>query len=136
MSYWNVGDAEDTEAQPCSTMEHTGGTEMGAKQSGAGGAPLGQSPTLENIRAAYRDQECCRAQELIRISCQDNGTGRPHGLELLCVASQHGDIESVRFLLNEARVQFPQEPGEGNPAILAAHYGQHAVAKELLDSIP
>ncbi|XP_036442121.1 leucine-rich repeat serine/threonine-protein kinase 1 [Colossoma macropomum] len=137
MSYWNVGDAEDSEAQPaCSTAQQDGGTEMGAKQSAGGGAPLGQSPTLENIRAAYGDGEGCRAHELIRIACQENDTGRPHGLELLCVASQHGDLESVRFLLKDARVQFPQEPNEGNPAILAAHYGQHTVIQELLDSIP
>uniref|UniRef100_A0AAR2LAM3 non-specific serine/threonine protein kinase n=1 Tax=Pygocentrus nattereri TaxID=42514 RepID=A0AAR2LAM3_PYGNA len=112
------------------------GTEMGAKQSAGGSAPLGQSPTLENIRAAYGDGTGCRAHELIRIACLENDTGRPHGLELLCVASQHGDLESVRFLLKDARVQFPQEPNEGNPGILAAHYGQHTVIQELLDSIP
>ncbi|XP_049321416.1 leucine-rich repeat serine/threonine-protein kinase 1 isoform X2 [Astyanax mexicanus] len=110
---------------------------MGAKQSAVGGASLGQSPTLENIRAAYGEDEGCRAQELIRIACcQENGAGRPDGLDLLCLASQHGDIESVQFLLKDARVQFPQEPGEGNPAILAAHYGRHNVVQELLDSIP
>lgn len=57
-------------------------------------------------------------------------------LEFLCAASQHGDMESVHFLLKEARVQFSQEPMEGNPAILAAHYGHHSVVQELLDSIP
>lgn len=57
-------------------------------------------------------------------------------LELLSAASQHGDMESVRFLLKDARVQFPQEPNERNPAILAAHYGHHSVVQELLDSIP
>ena len=53
---------------------------MGAKQSAGGSAPLGQSPTLENIRAAYGDGEGCRAHELIRIACQENETGRPHGV--------------------------------------------------------
>ncbi|KAI4875565.1 hypothetical protein NFI96_029665 [Prochilodus magdalenae] len=219
MSYWNVGDAEDPEAQPAgSAAQQDGEPEMGAKQSAGGGAPLGQSPTLENIRAAYGDGEGCGAHELIRIACQENGAGRPDGvrnlmegmwgqdaearlgsygsplyrihlqgkclclvlpgwyrtvgccvkngvsprspvslevtrghftvgkghwnevalitLELLCMASQHGDMESVRFLLQEAQVQFLQEPSEQNPAILAAHYGHHAVIQELLDSIP
>lgn len=57
-------------------------------------------------------------------------------LELLRAASQQGDMESVRFLLKDARVQYPQDPNEGNPAILAAHNGHHSVVQQLLDSIP
>lgn len=60
----------------------------------------------------------------------------PLQLELLCAASQHGDKESVRFLLKDARVPFSQETTEGNPAILAAHYGHCSVVQELLNSIP
>ena len=56
--------------------------------------------------------------------------------ELLCVAAQYGDVESVRYLLREVRVPIPQETGEKNPAIQAAHSGQHHVVRELLDSIP
>lgn len=55
---------------------------------------------------------------------------------LLCVASQHGDLQSVSYLLREARIILPQEPSSSNPAILAAHYGHASVVKELLDSIP
>uniref|UniRef100_A0A4W5REP7 Leucine-rich repeat kinase 1 n=1 Tax=Hucho hucho TaxID=62062 RepID=A0A4W5REP7_9TELE len=57
-------------------------------------------------------------------------------LRLLCVATQHGDAESVSYLLHEARVPLPLEPSEGNPAILAAHYGHVSLVRELLDSVP
>lgn len=56
--------------------------------------------------------------------------------ELLCVAAQHGDVESVRYLLRDARVHVPQDTGEKNPAIQAAYLGQHEVVRELLDHIP
>ncbi|XP_062868607.1 leucine-rich repeat serine/threonine-protein kinase 1 isoform X2 [Trichomycterus rosablanca] len=111
---------------------------MGAKHSalGGGGAPLCQSPTLENIKEAYGHAEELRARRLIRMACQENAGGRMDALELLCCASQHGDVDSVRFLLKDAQVQVPQEPTERNPAILAAHHGQHTVVQELLDSLP
>ncbi|TSK53838.1 Leucine-rich repeat serine/threonine-protein kinase 1 [Bagarius yarrelli] len=135
--YWNVGAAEDSENQPvCCNVEHDGGAEMGARQSAAGSVVLSQSPTLENIRKAYGEGEERKAQDLIRLACQENGAGRADMLELLCAASQNGDKDSVRFLLKDARVQFSQEPNEGNPAILAAHYGHQSVVQELLDSIP
>ncbi|KAF4083035.1 hypothetical protein AMELA_G00135350 [Ameiurus melas] len=135
--YWNVGAVVDSEDQPaCCAAERDGGAEMGTKQSAAGSAVLSQSPTLENIREAYRQGEERKAHELIRMACQENSGGQADTLELLSAASQHGDLESVRFLLKDARVQFPQEPNEGNPAILAAHYGHHSVVQELLDSVP
>ncbi|KAM9461021.1 leucine-rich repeat serine/threonine-protein kinase 1 [Clarias gariepinus] len=135
--YWNVGADEDSEDQPaCCHAEQDGSAEMGAKHSAAGSAVLSQSPTLENIREAYVQGEELKAQELIRIACQESGGGRADMLELLCAASQHGDKESVRFLLKDARVPFPQETTEGNPAILAAHYGHCSVVQELLNSIP
>ncbi|XP_030622224.1 LOW QUALITY PROTEIN: leucine-rich repeat serine/threonine-protein kinase 1 [Chanos chanos] len=136
MSYWSVGITEDTEEIANSMGEHDGAADMGVKQSILGSTPLCQSPTLENIQAAYKDGEGCRASELIKISCQDNSGGRTDGAALLCLASQHGDVESVRFLLKEVKVPVPLEPSEENPAILAAHYGQPAVVTELLSSIP
>uniref|UniRef100_A0A3B5BEW0 non-specific serine/threonine protein kinase n=1 Tax=Stegastes partitus TaxID=144197 RepID=A0A3B5BEW0_9TELE len=57
-------------------------------------------------------------------------------VHLLCVATQHGDLQSVCYLLKEARVTVPHEPSNSNPAILAAYYGHTSLAKELLDSIP
>ncbi|XP_058256583.1 leucine-rich repeat serine/threonine-protein kinase 1 isoform X2 [Hemibagrus wyckioides] len=134
--YWNVGADKDSTDQPaCCDAEQDGAAEMGAKQSATGSAVLSQSPTLENIREAYEQGEERKAHELIRIACQEIGGGRTDTPELLCAASQHGDTESVRFLLKDARVQFSQEPSEGNPAILAAHYGHESVVQELLNSI-
>uniref|UniRef100_A0A671KYY5 non-specific serine/threonine protein kinase n=1 Tax=Sinocyclocheilus anshuiensis TaxID=1608454 RepID=A0A671KYY5_9TELE len=57
-------------------------------------------------------------------------------LQLLCLAAQNGDVDGVRFLLQEARVTVPQDPSEENPAVLAAHHGHHVLVRELLDSIP
>ncbi|XP_016103532.1 leucine-rich repeat serine/threonine-protein kinase 1 [Sinocyclocheilus grahami] len=57
-------------------------------------------------------------------------------LQLLCLAAQNGDVDGVRFLLQEARVTVPQDPSKENPAVLAAHHGHHVLVRELLDSIP
>ncbi|XP_051969455.1 leucine-rich repeat serine/threonine-protein kinase 1 [Xyrauchen texanus] len=132
MSYWNVGE----NSGPGGRNSNNGVVEMGAKQSAIGSVPLSQSPTLKNIQDAYKDGEDQRARELIRISCDNNSGGQLDGLELLYVATQNGDVESVRFLLKEARVVVPQEPSDEHPAILAAHYGHQTVIRELLDSIP
>ena len=51
------------------------------------------------------------------------------------MAAQHGDVDSVQYLLKEERAPVPREPAEDNPAILAAHYGHTQVVKELLDSM-
>uniref|UniRef100_A0A9J7ZR12 non-specific serine/threonine protein kinase n=1 Tax=Cyprinus carpio carpio TaxID=630221 RepID=A0A9J7ZR12_CYPCA len=64
----------------------------------------------------------------IKLSCQI--------FTLLCLAAQNGDVDGVRFLLQEARVMVPQDPNEENPAVLAAHHGHHVLVRELLDSIP
>lgn len=136
MSYWYVGATVDSEGTSNRMDEQDGILEMGAKQSAVGGVPLSQSPTLKNIQEAYAGSEDQKALELIRLSCENNSSGRPDGLELLTVATQNGDLESVRFLLQHARVPVPREPSEGNPAVLAAHYGHQMVLRELLDSIP
>uniref|UniRef100_A0A673NCZ9 Leucine-rich repeat serine/threonine-protein kinase 1-like n=1 Tax=Sinocyclocheilus rhinocerous TaxID=307959 RepID=A0A673NCZ9_9TELE len=57
-------------------------------------------------------------------------------VQLLCLVAQNGDLDGVRFLLQEARVTVPQEPSEENPAVLAAHHGHQLLVRELLDSIP
>ncbi|TNN75315.1 Leucine-rich repeat serine/threonine-protein kinase 1 [Liparis tanakae] len=57
-------------------------------------------------------------------------------VRLLCLATQHDDLQSVCYLLKEARITVPQEPSNSNPAILAAYYGHAGLVKELLDSIP
>lgn len=57
-------------------------------------------------------------------------------VRLLCVATQYGDLQSVCYLLKEARIPVPLEPSNSNPAVLAAHYGHTDLVKELLDSVP
>lgn len=57
-------------------------------------------------------------------------------MRLLCVAIQHGDPQSVHYLLKEARIPVPQEPSNTNPAILAAYYGRTTLVKDMLDSVP
>uniref|UniRef100_A0A8C9V6H9 non-specific serine/threonine protein kinase n=1 Tax=Scleropages formosus TaxID=113540 RepID=A0A8C9V6H9_SCLFO len=112
----------------------TGTAGMGGKQS-----VLSQSPTLENIRAAYSGGDSEKAQELIRISCEDTGGGRNVQECCLCLfklAARHGDTESVQYLVGEVKVPIPREPSEDNPAILAAHFGHSKVVKVLLDALP
>ncbi|XP_069384604.1 leucine-rich repeat serine/threonine-protein kinase 1 isoform X3 [Paralichthys olivaceus] len=116
---------------------------MGAKASlvdAVGGrSALAPSLTLENILAAYKEGEEMAARELIQTACCmecSAGTPQINGVHLLCAATQHGDLESVRYLLKEARISVPQEPSNSNPAILAAYCGHTSLVKELLDSIP
>lgn len=57
-------------------------------------------------------------------------------MNLLGLAIQNGDQQSVHYLLKEARIAVPQEPSSTNPAILAAYLGHPNLVKELLDSVP
>ncbi|KAM8762163.1 leucine-rich repeat serine/threonine-protein kinase 1 [Acanthopagrus schlegelii] len=144
MSYWSVGLPQDS-TDTLSNMEQqiSSGEDMGAKASlvegpGADSA-LGPSPTLENIKAAYEEKQEEAARELIQQACCiecSAGFPRIDGVRLLCVAIQNGDLQSVCYLLKEARITVPQEPSDTNPAILAAYYGHTSLVKELLDSIP
>lgn len=52
------------------------------------------------------------------------------------MAAKHGDVESVHYLVKQAKVPVPREPQERCPAILAAHFGHHLVVRELLDALP
>ncbi|KAM8894430.1 leucine-rich repeat serine/threonine-protein kinase 1 [Spinachia spinachia] len=119
------------------------GKEMGAKASRLEGPQPGSSlvpsPTLENIQAAYEDGEGEAARELIQQACcVECSAGMPpiDGVRLLSLATQHGDLQSVCYLLKEACITVPQEPSNSNPAILAAYHGHGSLVKELLDSIP
>ncbi|XP_029946629.1 leucine-rich repeat serine/threonine-protein kinase 1 isoform X3 [Salarias fasciatus] len=114
---------------------------MGAKASLAEGPPatLVPSPTLENIQEAYSGGEEAAARKLIRQACgveSSSGSAHIDGVRLLCVASHHGDLQSVCYLLKEGQVSVPLEPSNSNPAIVAAYYGHAEVVKELLESIP
>nr|XP_020479276.1 leucine-rich repeat serine/threonine-protein kinase 1 [Monopterus albus] len=124
--------------QPCGP-----GKEMGAKPSLMGGTGPGSalvpSPILENIQAAYEAGQVEAAREQIQQACCvecRGGTPRIDGLHLLCMATKHGDLESVCYLLKEACIAVPPEPCNNNPVILAAYYGHTSLVKELLDSIP
>ncbi|KAL6112664.1 lrrk1 [Pungitius sinensis] len=144
MSYWSVEPPQDSGNTPGSMeQQHSPGEEMGAKASlveGPGPGPsLVPSPTLENIQAAYEDGEGEAARELIQQACcVECSAGMPpiNGVRLLCLATQHGDLQSVCYLLKEAGITVPQEPSSSHPAILAAYYGHGSLVKELLDSIP
>ncbi|KAM4592288.1 leucine-rich repeat serine/threonine-protein kinase 1 isoform 1-T1 [Odontesthes bonariensis] len=135
MSYWSIGlDTRET----LSNMEQKngGGEEMGAKASQVEAS--GPTSRLENIEAAYEGGDEEGARELIRQACCVECCAGIYtdGVRLLSVATQHGDLESVCYLLKEARIPVPQEPSHSNPAILAALHGDASVVKELLDSIP
>ncbi|KAJ8247618.1 hypothetical protein GJAV_G00248350 [Gymnothorax javanicus] len=134
--YWSVGLSEVTGGEENNMADQDGSGDMGGKQSVLGNGAFGKSPTLENIQAAYREGDSGKAQELIRISCGENGAARLGRHELLCLAARHGDLESLRFLVREERTPVPCEPAEDNPAIIAAHFGHPQVVKELLDSMP
>ncbi|CAK6975851.1 leucine-rich repeat serine/threonine-protein kinase 1 [Scomber scombrus] len=144
MSYWSVGLPQNSGDSP-SNMEQRStsgpGDEMGARASlvEVPGFALAPSPTLENIQAAYAEGKEDAGRELIKQACCvecSAGTSRIDGVRLLCVATRHGDLQTVCYLLKEARITVPQEPSNSNPAILAAYYGHTSLVKELLDSIP
>ncbi|XP_059205698.1 leucine-rich repeat serine/threonine-protein kinase 1 [Centropristis striata] len=146
MSYRSAGLPQDS-GGTASTMEQQTtssgpGDKMGAKASLEVQGPssaLVPSPTLENIRSAYEDRDGEAARELIQQACCiecSAGMPRIDGVRLLCVAAEHGDLQSVCYLLKEARIAVPQEPSNSNPAIVAAYYGHTSLVKELLDSVP
>ncbi|XP_026071877.1 leucine-rich repeat serine/threonine-protein kinase 1-like isoform X3 [Carassius auratus] len=135
-SYWYVKETADPGGSTSGMEEQADVPAMGAKQSAVGSVPGSHSSTLRSIQKAYTDGDDQRARELIRLSCENNGGEGPDGVQLLCLVVQNGDLDGVRFLLQEARVTVPQEPSEENPAVLAAHHGHQLLVRELLDSIP
>ncbi|XP_041074773.1 leucine-rich repeat serine/threonine-protein kinase 1-like isoform X1 [Polyodon spathula] len=132
--YWSVGMSESTDGTENNMARPHGTVDMGGKQSILGNSTLNQSPTIENIQAAYKEGETSRAQELIKISCGENNRLEKH--QLLTAAAGNGDLESVQYLLKEGRVDLPREPTDENPAVVAAYYGHEEIVKELLDSLP
>ncbi|XP_078283417.1 leucine-rich repeat serine/threonine-protein kinase 1 [Rhinoraja longicauda] len=131
--YWDVGheDTEDNVPQETGTADET----MGSKQSGLENPDLGQCPSLQNVQAAYSAGEVEQAQHLARLLCEDSGNSEEKS-QLLTVAASHGDVEMVRFLIQEVQVGLSKEPSHENPAIIATHQGHEEVVKVVLDSMP
>uniref|UniRef100_A0A452VJN2 non-specific serine/threonine protein kinase n=1 Tax=Ursus maritimus TaxID=29073 RepID=A0A452VJN2_URSMA len=67
--------------------------------------------------------------EVLSLLCVDQG-------RLLSISAAYGDLETVRYLLTERRVELPTEPTDDNPAVVAAHFGHTDVVQELLESLP
>ncbi|KAK1160778.1 leucine-rich repeat serine/threonine-protein kinase 1-like isoform X1 [Acipenser oxyrinchus oxyrinchus] len=134
--YWSVGMSESTDGTENNMDGQHGTVDMGGKQSILDNSTLNQSPTIENIQAAYKEGDTSRAQELIKISVGENNRLRLEKHQLLGVAAGNGDLEAVQYLLKEGRVDLPREPTDENPAVVAAYYGHEDIVKELLDSLP
>ncbi|XP_037553156.1 leucine-rich repeat serine/threonine-protein kinase 1 [Nematolebias whitei] len=143
MSYWYVGVSQDPGELP-SSMEQKDST---GEETGARAPPVETTDSdpeavlpssLENIEAAYERGDEEVARELIQQACcvECSAGIHPDGVHLLSLATQHGDLTSVRYLLKEARITLPQEPSQSNPAVLAAQCGSTSLVKELLDSVP
>ncbi|XP_004623505.1 leucine-rich repeat serine/threonine-protein kinase 1 [Octodon degus] len=133
--YWCVG-PEGSAVCPERTMETpTGARDMGSKPSTPGGdSTAPRPPGTEGIHTAYRQGDLGRARDLLREACEDSTSQLEKG-QLLSVSAAHGDLEMVRYLLTEKRVELPTEPTDDNPAVVAAHFGHTEVVQELLESL-
>ncbi|XP_061451972.1 leucine-rich repeat serine/threonine-protein kinase 1 isoform X2 [Rhineura floridana] len=132
--YWCVGTEDSVVNDTKSDMEaEDESMEMGTRQSTAGGLSIGRSSVTETVQGAYRSGEFSRAQELIKMACQENIVQVERG-HLLSLSAAYGDLEAVKYLLKEVCVTVPLEPNDDNPAVVAAYFGHADIAKELLDS--
>ncbi|XP_059129208.1 leucine-rich repeat serine/threonine-protein kinase 1 [Peromyscus eremicus] len=132
--YWCVG-TEGSSVCPGRAMEtHNGTEDMGSKLSAPGGSSSARSPSMEDIHTAYKQRNFSRARDLLREACEDTESPQEKG-QLLSISAAHGDLETVRFLLTEKRVELPVEPTDDNPAVVAAHFGHTEVVHELLESL-
>ncbi|XP_061669400.1 leucine-rich repeat serine/threonine-protein kinase 1 isoform X2 [Syngnathoides biaculeatus] len=118
-----------------------GENELGSEVPGPGGSPPCPSrSTLASIQRAYEAGQEETARDLIRQAacarCSCTARKCVHVDGVLRVASQYGDDQSVRYLLQEAEVRVTTEASDQNPAVVAAHSGQSTVLRILLDSIP
>lgn len=116
-------------------METQNGAEdMGSRLSASGGSSSVRSPSMEDIHTAYKQRNLSRARDLLREACEESESPQEKG-QLLSISAAHGDLETVRFLLTEKRVELPMEPTDDNPAVVAAHFGHTEVVHELLESL-
>lgn len=132
--YWCVG-TEDSAVSRESNMDPQNGTVgMGGKQSTVGEVSISQTPVTESIQAAYKAGDAAKAQELIKLSCEEAAL-QVEKCQLLGIAAAYGDLQAVRYLLKEALVVLPTEPNDDNAAVVATYFGHKDVVKELLDSL-
>ncbi|OXB77666.1 UNVERIFIED_CONTAM: hypothetical protein H355_002975 [Colinus virginianus] len=107
---------------------------MGGKQSTVGEVSVIQTPVTESIQSAYKAGDTAKAQELIKLSCEEAAL-QVEKCQLLGIAAAYGDLQAVRYLLKEALVVLPTEPNDDNAAVVATYFGHKDVVKELLDSL-
>ncbi|XP_053128852.1 leucine-rich repeat serine/threonine-protein kinase 1 isoform X2 [Hemicordylus capensis] len=132
--YWCVGSENSADNCEDNNMEvQEGPAEMGGKQSAASDLPIDQSPVTETVQGAYQNGEFVRAQELIKIACQENSPP-VEKCHFLSLSAAYGDLETVKYLLKEASLTLPSEPTDDNPAVMAAYFGHKDVTQELLGS--
>ncbi|XP_073917852.1 leucine-rich repeat serine/threonine-protein kinase 1 isoform X4 [Castor canadensis] len=132
--YWCVG-PEGSAVCPEPTMEASNGAgDMGNKPSLPGRDSTARSPRTDDILTAYKKRDLSRARDLVREAC-DESSSQLEKSQLLSISAAHGDLESVRCLLTEKRVELPTEPTDDNPAVVAAHFGHTEVVQELLESL-
>ncbi|XP_038602280.1 leucine-rich repeat serine/threonine-protein kinase 1 isoform X2 [Tachyglossus aculeatus] len=132
--YWCVGPEESAVCPEPNMDLQNGSVDMGTKQSTLENVSLSQSPVIENIQAAYKNGETSKAQELIKIACEESVL-QLEKCQLLSITAAYGDLEVVKYLLKEKLVELPTEPNDDNPAVVAAYFGHTDIVKELLDSL-
>lgn len=89
--------------------------------------PVRSAQHLESILLAV--PKSVHLTEVLFVLCFDQG-------QLLSISAAYGDLETVRYLLTERRVELSTEPTDDNPAVVAAHFGHTDVVQELLESLP
>ncbi|XP_075414060.1 leucine-rich repeat serine/threonine-protein kinase 1 isoform X1 [Tenrec ecaudatus] len=133
--YWCVG-PEGSAMCPEHAMEaHNGNMDVGSKPFTSDHDCVAVFSWAEGIDTAYKQGNLTKARDLIKEAC-DESTSQLEKGQLLSIPSAYGDLETVRYLLTERRVQLSMEPNDDNPAVVATHFGHTEVVQELLESLP
>uniref|UniRef100_A0A663MZZ0 Leucine rich repeat kinase 1 n=1 Tax=Athene cunicularia TaxID=194338 RepID=A0A663MZZ0_ATHCN len=132
--YWCVGTEESAICRESDMDPQNGTVDMGGKQSTVGEVSIIQTSVTESIQDAYKAGDTSKAQELIKLSCEETAL-QVEKCQLLGIAAAYGDLQAVRYLLKEALVTLPTEPNDDNAAVVAAYFGHKDIVKELLDSL-
>ncbi|CAH2274383.1 leucine-rich repeat serine threonine- kinase 1 [Pelobates cultripes] len=133
--YWCVGAEACAGSRGGSMDSHNGTTIMGNKQVLPGELTINQTPMIAEIQSAYQEGEADKAKDLVKKACEEN-IQKHEKYQLLRITAAYGDLPSVRYLLQSAKVALPTEPTDDNPAVMAAHFGHTETVAMLLDSLP